>query len=213
MHHDRYTVPSEEDYEPASNNQVLNNLLGIKEKHVMEEIEERELERTGSELPELYGENHQFSAVDVCDIHALWLASIYPFAGKYRTVAMSKDGFPFAAPQFIPQCLGELGTKYLSRYTPCQFTVDEELAYALGIVHVEFILIHPFREGNGRTARLLANLMSLQAGRSVLNYEPIDRTLNPEGFNNYITAIHRGVDRDYGLIRDIFLELLRVSES
>lgn len=50
--------------------------------------------------------------------------------------------------------------------------------FSLGIVHVEFIIIHPFREGNGRVARLLANLMALQARRSILNYACLSSIAN-----------------------------------
>ncbi|MDI1352605.1 MAG: cell filamentation protein Fic, partial [bacterium] len=92
MPHDRYTVPSDEDYEPDSNEQVLKNLLGIKDKQTIEALETEELERTSTIVPYLYGADHQFTATDICDIHAVWLANIYPFAGKYRQVNMSKAG-------------------------------------------------------------------------------------------------------------------------
>src|SRR3990167_399520 len=92
----RYSVPSDEDFEPDSNGEVLKNYLGIKSKEDMEILEERELERTELELLEFFDENHQFTAEDICNIHELWLGDIYPFAGKYRTVNMSKDGFLFA---------------------------------------------------------------------------------------------------------------------
>jgi cell filamentation protein len=124
---------------------------------------------------------------------------------------MSKDGFPFAAPQFIANSMRDFEVKFLKKYTPCKFTKDEDLAHALGVVHVEFIIIHPFREGNGRVARLLANLMALQAERSILNYEPIDRTINPTGYSDYIKAIHKGVDLDYERIQNIFLDLLKAT--
>lgn len=211
MHYDRYTVPSDEDYEPDSNNEVLKNLLNIKDKQLIGELEEQELIRTGELLPGLYEIDHQFNAEDICDIHALWLANIYPFAGKYRTVSMSKDGFLFAAPQYIANSMKKFETQFLKKYTPCQFINEEELAFALGIVHVEFIIIHPFREGNGRVARLLANLMALQSRRTFLNYEPIDRTVNSEGYENYIKAIHKGVDQNYSLIQKVFLDLLKAS--
>jgi cell filamentation protein len=45
------------------------------------------------------------------------------------------------------------------------------VADALAVVHVELVLIHPFREGNGRTARLLAVVMGLQAGLPALFFE------------------------------------------
>lgn len=152
----RYSVPEDEDYEPGSNDEVLKNLLGIKDRKTIQAIEERELERTGHQLSKLYDEKHQFNSVDICEIHELWLASIYPFAGKYRTVNMSKGGFPFAAPQQIDKLMTNLESQYLNRYTPCNYSGDD-LASALGIVHVELVVIHPFREGNGRVARLLAN--------------------------------------------------------
>lgn len=92
----RYTVPSDEDFELDSNNAVLKNYLGIKTKKEIEALEEKELERTESELLTIFDENHKFTSEDICDIHDLWLADIYPFAGKYRRVDMSKEGFPFA---------------------------------------------------------------------------------------------------------------------
>lgn len=42
---------------------------------------------------------------------------------------------------------------------------------ALSEVHVEFELIHPFREGNGRVGRVLITLMALEAGLPLLNYD------------------------------------------
>jgi len=58
-------------------------------------------------------------------------------------------------------------------------------------------LIHPFREGNGRTARLLADLMTMQAKKPPINYSAIDQTQNPDGFSQYILSIHAGLDENY----------------
>lgn len=206
----RYSVPENEDYVHGSNNEVLKNLMGITNKSTIEQIEETELERVGIELPELYSPEHQFTALDIRQIHELWLADIYPFAGKYRTVNMSKGGFQFAASSYINKSMHELEVKFLKKYTPCKFRNDE-LAYALGIVHVELIIIHPFREGNGRVSRLIANLMAMQAGFPQLNFEPIDKTENLDGFNRYIKAIHNGVVENYEPIKQVFEKILEVS--
>ncbi len=88
-------------------------------------------------------------------MHDLWLGGIYSFAGKYRTVNMSKAGFPFSAAERIPALMDMFEKNFLSKFTPCHFLDIEEIIYALAIVHVELVIIHPFREGNGRTARLL----------------------------------------------------------
>ncbi|MFT4060559.1 MAG: Fic family protein [Legionella sp.] len=206
----RYSVPEDEDYEPGSNNEVLKNLLGIKDKETMEQVEEIELERTGNELPSIYSADYQFTQLDIRQIHKLWLADIYPFAGKYRTVNMSKDGFQFAASKYIDKSMQELERKFLKQYTPCQ-GLSNKLTEALGIVHIELIVIHPFREGNGRVSRLLANLMAMQAGFPQLNFEPIDKTINPQGYHNYILAIHHGVMGNYEPIQELFSEILRVT--
>jgi len=211
MSDNRYIVPEDEDYEPGSNNSVLRNILGIKKSEVIEQIEAQELVRVGLELVEIYNENYQFHAVDICNIHELWLASIYPFAGKYRTVMMAKDGFPFANPTRIPKLMADLEEKYLKKYTPCCGFNEHELAEALGVVHVELIVIHPFREGNGRIARMLANLMALQAGRDMINYTTIDKTTSLAGYESYITSIHEGFCGNYERITSIFFELLKIT--
>lgn len=204
----RYNVPTNEDYEPGSNNQVLKNYLGATSKEGIENLEAQELERTEIELLKIFDEDHKFTAEDICNIHELWLGDIYPSAGKYRTVNMEKDGFLFARADFIPSLMPKFESEYLGKYTPCHYTDIDALALALGIVHVEFIVIHPFREGNGRTARLLADLMTMQAKRPPLNFSAIDQTTNQKGFEQYIVAIHAGFNGDYAAIQKIFKLLL-----
>jgi len=70
----------------------------------------------------------------------------------------------FAAPAHIPQLMDAFQRELLEKYTPCIFDSRQDVIAALAIVHTELILIHPFREGNGRLARLLATLMALLAG-------------------------------------------------
>lgn len=207
-HQGRYTVPTDEDFEPDSNHEVLKNYLGIKTKEKIEALEKQELERTELELIKVFDENSQFTADDICNIHKLWLGDIYPSAGKYRTVRMEKDGFPFAMPNRISQLMTELENKYLAKYTPCHFTDLNELTFALAITHVELILIHPFREGNGRTARLQADLMVMQAKKPPLNFALIDQTKANNHFNEYILAIHAGLNTNYEPMQNIFKKLL-----
>lgn len=209
----RYSVPSNEDFEPGSNNEVLKNFLEITSKTEIESREAAELERAELELFDIYTINHQFSAQDICNIHELWLGDIYPCAGKYRNVNMSKGNFLFAAANCIPRLMHTLEKEYLAKYTPCHFSNDEELAYALGIVHVELIIIHPFREGNGRTARLLSDLMVLQANRPSFDFSFIDSAQNECDFNKYIQAIHEGVSQNYEPIKTVFLHLLANNKS
>ena len=70
--------------------------------------------------------------------------------------------------------MAELERKQLRKYTPCLFENRDDVAQALAEVHVELMLVHPFREGNGRLGRLLSTLMVLQAGLPVLDFSDLD---------------------------------------
>ncbi len=90
--------------------------------------------------------------------------------------------------------------------TPYEFESAEQW-YCQSYMVLTISLRH-FREGNGRVARLVANLMALQAGKDMLDYAPIDRTKNTSGYNKYIHAIQTGFNGDYSEIEEIFYHLL-----
>ncbi|MDO9466537.1 MAG: Fic family protein [Thiobacillus sp.] len=148
--------------------------------------------------------DQRFSAEDLCRMHRLWLGRVYAWAGEYRQVNIGKDGFMFAAAHLVPGLMKELERGPLRTFTPCRFTTVEEQAHALAVVHAELILIHPFREGNGRCARLVATLMGLQAGLPVLNFGGI----RGEEKKRYIGAVHAAVGRDYAPMTAIFRRVI-----
>ena len=121
---------------------------------------------------------------------------------------MSKDGFPFAAPAFIPQLMAELEQHFLMIHTPCRGD-DITIAHALAVVHVELVLIHPFRDGNGRVSRMLAMLMALQAGVPILNFDNMEGERRTE----YFAAVQTGMGRNYEPMRDIFLRIIARSRQ
>jgi len=113
---------------------------------------------------------------------------------------MNKNGFPFAAANQVPRLMHELERGALRQFTPCRFDDVEEQAHALGVVHAELILTHPFREGNGRCARLLATIMALQAKLPALNFGGI----RGDAKRRYVAAIQAAMGRDYAPIAEIF---------
>lgn len=197
----------EDQYEKGSKGLVLKNLLHIKEKRQIEEVETRELYRATDELTGIYDQEHRFTADDICSIHQNWLGSVYEWAGHYRNVTISKGGFTFALPKFIPQLMAEFEKEELARYTPCIFDSREKQVQALAVVHTELLLIHPFREGNGRSTRLLAVLMALQAGLPPLDFsEFVD-----ERKEEYFLAVRKGLDKDYQPMEKIFSEVISLT--
>ena len=73
----------------------------------------------------------------------------------------------------IPKLMTRFETEQLKKYTPCIFSQRQDVIRALAEVHTELVLIHPFREGNGRCSRILASIMALQAGLPVLDFSLI----------------------------------------
>lgn len=187
-------------FEPGSNELVLKNRLGIKSPQEMDVAEARALERAMSKFIGSYGERHRFTAADLSALHKDWLGEIYEWAGKYRQVNISKGGFPFAAAAQVPRLMGQFERDVLQRNTPCNFKDRAEIIRALAETHVELVLIHPFREGNGRLARILSILMALQAGLPLLDFSLIAGV----GKETYFAAVQEGMAKNYQPMEKLF---------
>ncbi|NIG18376.1 MULTISPECIES: Fic family protein [Pantoea] len=201
----RYNVSSSEGkYENESCEQVLQNKLGITN---AEEMDGAELVLLEQLYRSVFEEQFPMKHIDVAMIkswHHRWLGNIYAWAGQERTVNISKGGFMFAPSAQLPKLLNDFDSKYLSKYTPCSIMSEEQLIEAIAITHVELILIHPFREGNGRLSRLLADVMAVQAGYKTLNYQSWECNKA-----QYISAIHSGMSLNYEPMQHWVWEALR----
>lgn len=186
------TTGSQGSAEPGSGGRVMANRLGITDQESLDEAEAELLLKLYEEVFGSLAEDQPLDTALLKHWHHRWLGSLYDWAGEERQVNLEKDGFPFAAARQLPFLLRELDQKWLNRLTPCSGMSREEAIDAIAQVHVELILVHPFREGNGRIARLLADAMAYQAGLGLLNYD--DWRVNKEA---YIQAIHAGLAGDY----------------
>lgn len=153
---DRYSTSHlpESQFEPGSDDQVLKKKLDITTPDEMDRREKEEQLRAMDELTDLFDSNHRFTTADICRMHNVWLGNIYEWAGKYRQVKMHKADFSFAYPEQIPKLMDEFEKGLLREFSPCHFKSHQDIARALAVVHTELVLIHPFREGNGRVSRM-----------------------------------------------------------
>lgn len=65
------------------------------------------------------------------------------------------------------------------------------------------MFIHPFREGNGRVARLLANLMIYKSGYERIKFERIKGKL----WNEYIIAVQSAGIKNYERMAEVFKKI------
>jgi cell filamentation protein len=196
----------ESEFEPGSRGRVLKNKLGIKRVREMGELETEYLYRTLYQLQDVYDKNYRFTSEDIRRMHARWLEEIYEWAGQYRNVNVSKGEFQFATAMYVPRLMNEF-EKVLETYSPCVFESEEEVIDALSVVHAELVLIHPFREGNGRVARMLASLMAYQADYPTLDFSQIKGAKKKE----YINAVQLAMDSNYDPMKKIFRSVIKRS--
>ncbi len=185
-------------YEPGSGDQVLRNKLGVTDSEEMDAVELLLLEQLYQAVLVEDLPDRRLRMADLKTWHRRWLGNVYAWAGQERSVNMGKGDFQFAAAAQIPRLLSMFERDCLARFTPCHDLSDDALLEAIAVSHVEFILIHPFREGNGRLSRLLADVMSVQAGKGPLDYSAWDA--DKQG---YFKAIHAGMAGDYAPMQQL----------
>jgi len=102
----------------------------------------------------------------VLDIHALILRNIdRDNAGRYRKVPVRIAGSRHKPPQ--PYMLDKLMEDYFQYYERMATVVHPVILAAE--MHERLVTIHPFVDGNGRTSRLVMNLILLSAGYTIAN--------------------------------------------
>ncbi|MDH0202702.1 Fic/DOC family protein [Comamonas aquatica] len=201
---DRYAVHGTQgEFQPGSNDLVLANKLGIQSVEDMNDLELELLQRLYEEVLVKHLPNRVLTVEDLKTWHRRWLGNVFEWAGQERSVNMGKDGFMFAASAQIPRLLADFEWSCLARWTPCHDMDTDALVDAIAVTHVEFILIHPFREGNGRLSRLLADVMAVQSGRLPLDYSTWN-TDRPA----YYQAIHQGMQMEYAPMKRLVAQAL-----
>lgn len=198
---------AEAQFEPGSRGRVLKNLLGIHSKRAMDELEAAKLADATDWAIRHVTADQRFTAADICQWHKQWLGEMYPWAGEYRQVNISKGNFVFAMAAQVPRLMKEFERGVLKRHTPCSFDNAADVLEALAVTHCELVLIHPFRDGNGRLSRLLSTLMALQAGLPLLNFSGVKGRQREA----YFAAVQAGMGRDYAPMVEVFRKVVAAS--
>lgn len=115
-------------------------------------------------------------------IHRHLFQDVYPWAGRYRTVRMTKDQSPFCFPENIAAEMRALFER-LAAADVLRGRDTEGFADGAAGFLAYLNAIHPFREGNGRTQLTFLSLLSVTAGH------PFDLSrLDPPAFLQAMVA-------------------------
>lgn len=144
------------------NSNVLINNLDIKDPVILSRYESQVV---SIKLLALHkkGITGNFNVEHFINIHKFLFEDIYPFAGKFRTENIAKDNFSFADYQYIDSEINRLfdslkNENYLANLS------KSDLAKRLAYYWAELNVLHPFREGNGRTTREFLRQLALKNG-------------------------------------------------
>lgn len=150
-------------------NGVLKNKFKIHDENILNDIE---TEITTIHLTDMYKNpvNGEFDFSHYKKIHKKIFGDIYPFAGKTRTVSMTKGSTTFCIWMYIDeQC------KTVFDFINEELLINEkykkisknDFIDIVAKAMIEINLIHPFREGNGRTLREYFRLLCLYCGYEI----------------------------------------------
>lgn len=197
----------EAESEPGSCGRVLRNKPGIHRKREMDRAEFEALIRAQTDFLEQVTTETCFTTETLCSMHRSWLGELYEWAGDYRTVEMEKGGFRWPPAYRVAQNMATLEQSLLHRHTPCRPAPQNVVARRMAEVHAELLLIHPFRDGNGRLARWLADVMALQANLPLPDYRFRGRGSEYERAL-YLAAVKQGYLTRYDDLTAFFLRAL-----
>jgi cell filamentation protein len=142
------------------------NKLGLTEKNLLNEYEAKGIASAELFVFELDSDT-LFSTQLLLEIHSIAFSELYDWAGKWRTtqvvVGQLTPPNPTQVLQLMYQFIDNLNYKIINA------TTLEEHIETLTFAHYEFIRIHPFNNGNGRTGRIVMNLVALKFG-----YKPLE---------------------------------------
>jgi cell filamentation protein len=110
-------------------------------------------------------------------IHRYLFEDIYEFAGEIRKVNMAKGNFRFAPLMYLDAAL-----ENIDKMPQADF--DEIIEK-----YVEMNIVHPFREGNGRSARIWLDHMLKQEIGKVIDWSKVDK-------EDYLLAMERSPVKD-----------------
>lgn len=195
----RYIDPEFSYTDPDTN--LLRNLQGITDADVLLFVESSAVTKR---LQELYEYPLIVKGViTLFEIHQHLFQDLYSWAGKKRTVEISKDGKQFFPTSFFDnafQYIDQLILEYKSIPKRNKRAVADKLAEILD--HVNYL--HPFREGNGRSQREFLRLLAFEKGY-LLNLNPPD---NKGVYDRYMLGT---IESEVKILADLINELLILS--
>lgn len=188
--------PTSANYYPGTT--VLVNRFGIRDENALNQVEAVLVTARNTEWLASPKQN-TFDFSHYCAIHQYLFSDLYDWAGKIRTVDIGKKGTAFCPVAEIPTRAFYIFQR-LAKLRASQPLDQDSLCFELADLYDSINLLHPFREGNGRTQRAFFTQLAQSLGYH-LNWSEADPDLLMIAT---IQAAHGSMD----LLKNLFDALL-----
>ena len=144
---------------------VLVNKLGLKCQQALDEAESVAVSLRLAQI-ESEAVDAPFTFAFYCDLHKRLFGDLYDWAGKLRTIDFSKKGTAFYPASELCK-IGNAKFARLQEMNEFRGLQPDRLVDEITDFYHEINMLHPFREGNGRTQRLFFTLLLRRLGHSI----------------------------------------------
>lgn len=190
-----------EKYNDFDNDDYLlrTNLLDITDFDELEQAEAFTFSIRAAQIEQGTYKIAAFSKEDFVDLHHHLFQDIYPFAGQFRKVQLMKGATRFCQMEFLDGYATDLFNQLQNEP---EWDSIEHAAKRLAYFKSELNMLHPFREGNGRTTRIFLQEYTKSKG-FLWKYDKIDR-------NEYMQAMIHSVTSEDLLEKQFLNTLIRI---
>jgi len=209
LHKDRYDVSGNVEAQYVDSAQtILVNKKGFTRLEDLQFAEEAALVRAYESLLGEIRMTTEMSCKLLAYIHEKIFGELYEWAGRWRTVNISKPGITWPPPGFIPQNMDAFERDVVKQFPASTLSDDDEFCRAVAMIQAEFLVVHPFREGNARTIKLMTDLLAAQTRRPLLKYDESEG-----GRSRYVHAASTAFKRDYTPMTEVIRAALARSKK
>jgi cell filamentation protein len=178
------------------NTDVLVNKLDIKNPTILEQAE-TELSNISSTSIDFSPPPYDFSYLQ--SIHQKLFSDLYLWAGQPRTIGINKGDTMFCRPEYIQHEVDKL----FNTLSKAEFFINISLSTLIVKIaefYGDLTIIHPFREGNGRSQRILFEHIIVNCGYKI-SWANVNK-------DEWIKANINSVHCDYTCLENIFMRCI-----
>ena len=198
---------------PKHATKYLDTAFGILPRSKVIAFEQQGIKKALQYIIKLSGEKVQINPKLICDVHGIGFGFIFPdWAGKFRTTDVTVGEYEpphyGRIPEFVENLCDDLSERL--KHLPSLESEEEFLIEVISLLawfQHRFVWIHPFKDYNGRVARLLTNLLALNLNLPLFEI----KAETGEDRSRYVAAMKAADKQNYSKLEDLVARALKES--